>query len=248
MVGEVRAHIRADRRCFLRFRDCADCAYKPLIAAVAREIPADLFVTVEGSDIRTQRLLRDVGFVVHRREPVYAIPTDPTVTGLRLWRPEGITFVSAADADEARLRSLDDALRQDIPGTEGWRWTEDAFRETTFRDDAFDPATYVVAVDESSGQYVGLARVWWRETSPRLGMIGVLREYRRRGIARALLAEVLAAVHQRCQPTVFTEIDETNVASTSLVRSIGARPEDNHIHVELRRRGATGLYLERVDD
>jgi ribosomal protein S18 acetylase RimI-like enzyme len=147
-------------------------------------------------------------------------------------------FLSAADADEARLMRLDDALRQDVPGTDGWRWPEAAdFREATFRDGAYDPATYLVAVADTPGEYVGLARVWWKLTSPRLGMIAVLPAYRRRGIARALLAEVLAVVHERGQPEVFTEVDDRNVASRSLMRSIGARSVPGHVHLELRRPG-----------
>ena len=145
-IGQVRAFLRPDRRCFLFFRDCDDDAFEPLVESVTRDIPGDLFATVEESDERTQRLLHRVDFAVHRREPVYSIPADPAVTQLRsVRRPYGIMFLSAADADEARLMRLDDALRQDVPGTDGWRWPEAAdFREATFRDGAYDPATYLV--------------------------------------------------------------------------------------------------------
>ena len=72
--------------------------------------------------------------------------------------PAELDVVSAADADITRLRLLDDALRQDVPGCQGWRWDTEQFRAETFGP-FFDPATYLVAVDRASGQYAGLVRV-----------------------------------------------------------------------------------------
>jgi len=61
------------------------------------------------------------------------IPTDPVVTGLQvIAEPEDIVVISAVDADEDHLRLLDDALRQDVPGTAGWQWDPGDFREETF--------------------------------------------------------------------------------------------------------------------
>jgi len=71
---------------------------------------------------------------VHRRESYYRIPTDPVVTGLAgAVLPAGLDVLSAAGADITRLRLLDDALRQDVPGCEGWRWDAGEFRAETFR-------------------------------------------------------------------------------------------------------------------
>ena len=87
----------------------------------------------------------EAGFAVHRRESYYRIPTDPAVTGLAgAVLPAGLDVLSAADADITRLRLLDDALRQDVPGSGGWRWDAGQFRAETFGP-FFDPATYLVA-------------------------------------------------------------------------------------------------------
>ena len=82
---------------------------------------------------------------MHRRESYYRIPTDPAVTGLAgAVLPAGLDVLSAAAAGITRLRLLDDALRQDVPGCEGWRWDAGEFRAETFSP-FFDPAAYLVA-------------------------------------------------------------------------------------------------------
>ena len=82
-----------------------------------------------------------------------------------------------------RLRLLDDALRQDVPGAEGWRWAPEDFLSETFGPD-FDPATYLVAMARGTGEYVGLVRVWIRRTGPRLGLMAMLPAFRRTGATR----------------------------------------------------------------
>jgi len=204
--------VRPDGRCFLRTPD-----------AVRDTADRDLYVTVDEADAEARSLCERLGFVVDRRESVYAVPTDPALTGLRdVECPHGFVFVSADRVDQDRLRVLDDALRQDVPGTDEWRWEPDAFREETFCAE-FDPATYLVAVAQASGEYVALARVWNNARGPRLGLIAVLAPYRRRGLARALLARAFDVLHERGRTDVSTEVDDENVPSTSLIRSLGAR-------------------------
>jgi ribosomal protein S18 acetylase RimI-like enzyme len=57
----------------------------------------------------------------------------------------------------------------------------------------------------------------------RLGLIGVLPAYRRRGLADALLARVFGVLSARGQIEVDCEVDETNVASNALMIGLGAR-------------------------
>jgi len=197
-------------------------AYLPLLAA----IPGELYVHVEDAEqdadsIRQQ--LHAGGFVVYRRENNFLIPTDPARTGLADTPTlAGVSFVDATNADTDRLRHLDDTLRQDVPGTDGWRWEPDDFRAQTFGPD-FDPATYLIAACDSTGEYLGLARVWWPEEGPRLGLIGVVAAHRRGGVAKALLARVFAVVHERGRSHVSAEADVTNTASTTLLTALGGR-------------------------
>jgi len=182
----------------------------------------ELYCTVDEADADALRSCERLGFVVNRRESRYALPTDPDRTGLRdAALPEGFAVVTADEVDEERLRLLDDELRQDVPGTDGWRWDVAGFRAEF--DSAFDPATYLVAVDVASREYAGLVRVWNNPGGPRLGMIGVLPAYRGRGLARALLARVFAVLHERGRSEVSTEVDDENVASNALLGPLGAR-------------------------
>jgi ribosomal protein S18 acetylase RimI-like enzyme len=222
-VGIVKCVRRPDARCFLVFDSCRSDAFAPLAEAVAAEMSGDLYVTVDEADEEAVRRFEDLGFVANRRESELVIPTDPNVTGLRPEEaPAEFTFVSADQVEERRLRALDDALRQDVPGTSGWRWDDKGFREETFVP-AFDPATYLVAIEAATGEYAGLVRVWNNPTGPRLGLIGVLTPYRRRGLARALLARAFAVLDGRGKKEVSGEVDETNVASMSLIASLGSR-------------------------
>jgi ribosomal protein S18 acetylase RimI-like enzyme len=217
----VNAVIRPDGRRFVRARDLAGA------------ITGEVFCTVDESDADALALCQRLSFVVNRRESRFLIPTDPDVTGLCAASvPEGFDLVRADEVDLDRLRLLDDALRQDVPGTDGWRWDEAGFRAEF--DGAFEPETYLIAVDEATGEYAGLVRVWRNPSGPRLGMIGVLRRYRRRGLARALLARAFAVLHAQGLAEVSTEIDDANVASNALLQPLGARRTGGS--VELVRR------------
>lgn len=216
--------MRPDGRSFLRRRDAAaEGAEQALAAAIASFPVRPLYATLDEEDADGLSLYERAGFALNRRESTYLVPTDPARTGLeRVEPPRGLVLVGSDRVDLDRLRLLDDTLRQDVPGTDGWCWEERAFVEETFSS-AFDPATYLVAVHAESGDYVGITRVWIRSPLPRLGFIGVARPFRRSGIARALLASAFSVLHARGIRHVTTEVDETNVASRRLIESLGAR-------------------------
>jgi len=223
VVGAVTAFLRPDNRWFVMFDGCHDEAYKPLLDAVAANTGSDLHAMAEETDDAAAATFAKLGFVQSRREGIFAIPTDPLITGLADVRvPDDTVIISAADADQDDLRLLDEALRADVPGNDGWVWDPGDFHAETFSDD-FDPATYLVAADISGGTYIGLVRIWVGPGMPRLGLVAVLAPYRRRDVARALLARAFAVLHERGQAEVSAEIDDTNTASLALLGGIGAR-------------------------
>jgi GNAT superfamily N-acetyltransferase len=187
---------RPDGRTFTRDPDDVDDA-------------VDVYVSVDG-DLEPWLA---AGFVEHRRENRYVVWTNARAAPPT---PDGVVFATVDHVDLDRLRELDDVLRQDVPGTDGWRWEQAAFAEETA---AADPELYVVAVDDASGDYVGIARVW----GTRLGFVGVVRDYRRRGIARALLGRVFGVLAARGIEEVTTEIDVENVASRRTIEPLGSR-------------------------
>jgi len=150
--------------------------------------------------------------------------------------PGGVVSISAADAYEDQLRLLDDALRQDVPGTAGWKWDPGDFREETFGQQ-FDPATYLIVVDTASGHYLGVVRVWYSPGRPGLGLIAVLGQYRRRGLASKLLARAFGVLHERGKMEVTAEVDDTNAASWSLLLRLGAGRDGGTVEVIRHRAG-----------
>jgi ribosomal protein S18 acetylase RimI-like enzyme len=223
VVGAMSALLRPDGRWFVHFDECADESYEPLVAAVAGNTGSDLYTYTDESDEMALARLKRLGFTRSRREGMYVIPTDPELNGLHLTdEPDGVVIISANDAFEDQLRLLDDSLRQDVPGNAGWKWDPADFNEETFGAD-FDPATYLVAVDEPSGEYIGLVRVWKSPGLPRLGLIAVAAPYRRTGLASVLLARAFRSLHERGKKEVSAEVDDANAATKALMSKLGAR-------------------------
>lgn len=222
VVGRLLVLLRPDRRRFLVVDGARD-AYRALVDRAVREFDTqEVYTEVDEDAGDARRFLADQGFVVNRREHLYLVPTDPS--RLTRWTmPDGVEVVSAADSDVDRLRELDDLLRQDVPGTDGWRNDPPEFVRQTFEDPQFDPDTYLIAVEKRSGAYVGLVRVWIRPDEPRLGLIATVPEYRRRGVAGALLARAFGVVHGRGLLQAACEVDEANAASNALMARLGAR-------------------------
>jgi ribosomal protein S18 acetylase RimI-like enzyme len=126
-----------------------------------------------------------------------------------------------------------------VPGTDGWRWDPAGFQAETFESPFFDPSTYLIAVERESGDDAGLVRVWNKPTRPRLGLIAVLPRHRRRGLARALLARAFGVLAARGESAVSAEVDDGNLASTSLLKAVGAGRVGGSIElVRLHRRVA----------
>jgi RimJ/RimL family protein N-acetyltransferase len=221
-IGVLRAATRPDRRIHVTFQDCRDDAYAPLLAHARTDLTGDLHTSVDERDYAGLRQLGDLGFTLLRIEHRYRVPVDPPRLRLRaVAAPTGIDLISAANADLDRLRVLDDALRHEVPGSGGWRWSPEEFREETFSD-GFDPETYRVAVERDTGRYVGLMRLWMKPAGPRFGLIGVLPSWRRTRVTYALLSTVLAEVHRRGWRDAEAEIDATNRASNAIAARAGA--------------------------
>jgi RimJ/RimL family protein N-acetyltransferase len=236
-AGEAHAVLRPDRRWFLWVDAWTAAASSSLIAAVADDLGQDLYTMIDEADEAGLRDWGAAGFTVRRREHNYQVPTDLGGTrppGALL--PAGMSLVSADAVDEDGLRQLDDALRQDVPGADGWVNDPQEFREYTFDDRHFDPATYLVAIDDVNQAYAGLARVWNNPGRPRLGLIGVTAAYRRRGLATVLLAAVFAPLRDRGISDVAAEVDAANSASNALLRGIGAKRTGGSIELVRRTR------------
>lgn len=197
--------------------------HEPLVMAMVADLRHDLFTRIDGADAAGLELWSRHGFVPFRTEIEYVFSPDPGRTGLadRLV-PPGISLLAADEVEETALRELDDALRVDVPGSEGWVNDPDEFHDITFDERYYDPASYLVAADEGRRRFAGLVRITRIGERARLGLVAVAREYRRRNVAAAMLAVALRPVHERGVREVLAEADETNVPGNALLRRIGA--------------------------
>ncbi|WP_018351383.1 GNAT family N-acetyltransferase [Longispora albida] len=210
VAGVLHPWVMPDGRHRLFFGKCSPEAY----VALAGHVPGEVYATFD--DPATVGLFRGIGFEVNRQENQYKIG----VSVFEAPVPEGLTVISAADTELEKLMMLDCALREDVPGSEGWQPDAQWFREETYDSPYFDPEAYLVALDGED--YVGLVRIWkGPRPVPRLGLIGLLPDYRRRGLARALVSQAFRALHARGVPEVVAEADVTNVASNALLTGLG---------------------------
>ena len=213
VVGVLEQWQTPDGRRSVSFGSCSPEAYSLLAA----QVPGTVLTMVDTTDKQAVDALADAGFTTARFEDRYSIP----VHRLDAPVPDGLSLISAADADVEALMMLDCALRQDVPGSDGWQPDLAWFRAQTHDSPYFGPATYLIAVDGE--QYVGLVRIWnGPRPVPRLGLIGVLPGYRRRGLARALIAAAFEPLFARGATEAVAEVDRSNIASRTLMARLGA--------------------------
>lgn len=232
-LADLRTHVRPDGRCIV-WPDgqwTADQAHAAATLAAARR--TSLLTTIDAGSTSELVALERAGFKKARYENVVEADLTTAVDALvDAALPDGIIVRSAGEVDVDDLRLLDDELRDDVPGTSGWRSSPAEFREDTFDDRAYHPRTYLVAMIEDRGELIGLVRVWMNVPGPRIGMIGVTSRHRGLGIASALLAQVLREVQALGASQATSEYDVTSLASAALFAKVGARSVGSRIECE----------------
>jgi GNAT superfamily N-acetyltransferase len=226
VVGRGHALHRPDGRVFLSVDTWRDDVFVALAEAMARDLPRPLYTVVDDDDREHLGRWSDVGFRDDRREDVYAIPTAPQESGLGdAALPAGFRLLTADEADPDRLGALVLRLRPEVPGSQGWATAplSGPGPGPGAEHRLFHPLVYLIAArHDADGEYAGLARIG-RTRMPRLGLLGVLPEHRRRGLARALLAAAFDQLHEGGVPRVAAEVDESNPAARALFTGLGAQ-------------------------
>lgn len=222
-MTRITSYLRPDGRCLVKPDGHWTADQARAAIEHARSHSLTVITVVDAATKADRQVLLDAGFGAARRQAVVEFDLDNALVALRHARmPAGDVIRSATEVAVDRLRLLDDELRDDVPGTSGWRSSADEFLADTFDIPSFNPKTYLVAVEGTSGEYLGLVRVWMNPRGPRVGMIGVRRAYRRRGIAFALLAQALQAARATGATAATTEFDVTNRASQAVFDRLGA--------------------------
>ncbi|MET9497057.1 GNAT family N-acetyltransferase [Streptomyces sp. NPDC006552] len=232
VVGRGETWRRHDGRTFLSIDAWHDTAFDRLAAAMLAELPRPLYTLVDTADLALSSRWEQAGFTPARTEHVYRVPTDPEITGLGAARPpEGVTILPLGAAEKEPLRELDRAIRAEVEATLGWR--EMPAEVLPRLDDAtvVDPTKYAVAAE--SDRYAGLIRVAPVPRQPRIGLLAVRAERQRRGIARALLSDVLNSLHRSGTTRATAEIGAANTAAAALFDDIGAERVGTNLEVVL---------------
>jgi ribosomal protein S18 acetylase RimI-like enzyme len=229
VVGRGEASRRPDGRMFISIDAWHGVAFDRLAESMLAALPRPLHTMVDEADLDLTAQWQRAGFTTRRREWEYALPTDPKATGLdSALPPPGVTIKAFGSAEEALLRALDRTIRDEVEAGPGWHDMPAEVLAGT----VLDPSKYAVAAQ--SGRYVGLLRVAMVTRLPRIGLIAVRADRQRRGIARALLAHTLGALHHIGKEIASAEVTESNVAATALFEGIGARRTGSNLELVLR--------------
>lgn len=239
--GEAHAVRVPDGRWHVRLPPEREDIWATLLGQIHEDVgairPADprphegeLVVTADGDATAAQVAALDAAGLAPARRiqhwtvPVGSLAATGTVTA------DGHRLVPIDDADLERVVALDDALRDEIPGTAGWRGTVRFLQDEI---DGEDPSLYLIAEHTATGDYDGLIRVWNRARLPRLGCLGVRAGLRGSRVTAALLTAVGRVLADRGTTAVTTETDVGNHAVVRLARRLAAEP--GRVEVEWTR-------------
>jgi ribosomal protein S18 acetylase RimI-like enzyme len=228
-VGCGDASRRPDGRIFLSVDTWHGAVFDRLAEAMLAELPRPLHTVVDGTDHDTTARWERAGLVVRRREWLYQVPTGSRPDAVP--PPPGVSLLPVGAAEEGPLREAYSAIRAEIEATVGWAAMP---VEVPVRPAGapMDPSRYAVAAGPE--RYEGLVRVVARRRHARIGLVAVRADRRRRGIGRALLVDVLAALHRGGIDTASADIDESNVAAMALFDGVGARRVGSGLELLIR--------------
>ena len=204
---------RPDARLFMSYKGDHRAA-ADLSRVVAEHHQRPVFTSTAPGSVLT-KLLVAAGFQIELTTEHFVVRFDAALEAVRRGRlPVRYRLVDVSEADPDRLFELDNAVRNLVPGTDGW-----AGNRGWFDEELADPAAYRIAIDRTTGDYAGLARVWRNPDGPRFGLIGVLPTHSRPSPAPALLRAVLNEAATWGFETFRTETALTNlVVHTRLAR------------------------------
>ena len=190
------------------------------------------FLEAQGFHIAMRSPRSALAVADHDPSPFHGLEARLAEQGIRLHTLHHV-MARAQDWKE-RLRDLRWALLQDVPEVEPpVRPTLAEFQRMILDDPALDPAAWFLAVDTTAvpdgemGQLVGMSNLWINDPARQrldTGLTGVLRPYRRRGVATALKLRTIAFAQQIGAHTIDTHNEENN-PMFALNLSLGFRPK-----------------------
>lgn len=212
----------------------AAALYDEIVSAVRRFNPISLRARARDDMSRSMRFLQNRGYQEDMREwesrlDVDAFDPAPYAGYEAALRADGIriaTVTELLDKDpdcREKLWALDVELTNDVPSPEPHTpITREAYDSWVFANPNFLPDGYFVALDGSD--YVGCSFLWNSQADPTelyIGLTGVRRAYRRRGIALALKLHDIAFARQRGVKLIKTWNEQNNRGMLSINEALG---------------------------
>jgi GNAT superfamily N-acetyltransferase len=232
VVGRGHASRRLDGRVFLSIDTWRGAVFDLLAGAMLADQSEPLYTVVDETDQDLAASWERSGFASWRRECEFVVPTDLRVAPAPL--PPGVVIVTAGEVAEGPLRELDQAIRAEVEASVGWQTMPAEVLPWQGGTRPMDPSKYTVAVLRD--RYVGLVRLATMTRRPRIGLVAVLAGEQRRGIARALLSQVLGGLHRSGVEAASAEVNEANMAAMALFEGLGARRTGSNLEL-VRPRG-----------
>ncbi|HEY3868754.1 MAG TPA: GNAT family N-acetyltransferase [Actinocrinis sp.] len=232
LVGRGHMCRRSDGRTFVSIDAWHAAVFDRLAEAISADLPGPLYTVLDEAELDLTACWQRAGFTIARREWEYLVPTDAQITGLDAAKsPPGVAILPIGAAQETPLRAVDRTIRDEVAASVGWQSmpAEVLPLPEQQRAGVVDPSKYAVAAQ--CDQYVGLLRLATMTRQPRIGLIAVVADQHRRGIARALLAQVLGALHRAGTQTATAQVDESNAAALALFEGVGARRAGSNLEL-----------------
>jgi mycothiol synthase len=175
-------------------------------------------------EIAKVRFLLDRGFRRVMRSPAAALrvaefnptPFAPYKERLAQGKIDIFTLAQLNDLEpewKRKLRDLRWAIIQDVPSSHPFtKPTLAEFDEMILQDPELDEEAFFVAL-AADGSYIGMSNLWRKEPNGKrfgAGLTGVVRMYRRRGIATALKVRTIQYAQSVGAETIVTSNEENN--------------------------------------
>ncbi|MFZ4813119.1 MAG: GNAT family N-acetyltransferase [Phototrophicaceae bacterium] len=127
------------------------------------------------------------------------------------------------------------------------------FRHEAEGNESYIPELWLVAEDTATGQLAGLCTGWLDEPAyPDYGYVGILgvpRPYRKRGIGRALLLEAFRQIQARGKSGVYLYVDASNLTGAlRLYEGVGMHMMKDMILYEKELRAGRSVMTESIKD
>ncbi|MFN8474694.1 MAG: GNAT family N-acetyltransferase [Anaerolineae bacterium] len=204
--------------------DWAEMRGREVAACDAATAQLTVYVSLAPDDNETAAALESRGYTLFRVTLEMRVSLDSPLASPN-W-PPGVTLrpLLPDRNEEAVHAALSEAFETNwegdrVPPFERWRYE-------TLADVGYDPALWVVAVDEA-GEVAGAigGTRYWRGQSGVGGLFdfGVRPAWRRRGLGRAILLQSLRQFYARGYRTVALRVDAHNTPAVHLYEGIGMR-------------------------